>query len=305
MAATLLPRPPKSSTGPSRLRPGWLMMASAQVVETSVNTNNSPSQDYTTNPDDHSNHNGLAVIIPLSWVPISHDTWWKLRSLELSPRDLLAVFWRSIQYEFDSPCSRLLTIRLHWPTRRGDRAEQRYKRFHLLMFQQRCGFYDRAWYIKACIRYHDLEGKVPHFKHETFSSLPYASDLYSKSLALYVRNRWTELRNWPRTPQTGMSFRNVQFMTPLPSVVLPKQEEENEDYRPVIRQSTVGSETTKYNSGALPPVVYTKQSSVQANVLRIPSKSSNNSDDKVQQVSKPSSERLETPDNNPRPQMRQ
>ena len=33
------------------------MMASAQVVETSVNTNNSPFQDYTTNPDDHSNHN--------------------------------------------------------------------------------------------------------------------------------------------------------------------------------------------------------------------------------------------------------
>ena len=34
-----------------------IMMASAQVVETSVNTNNSPSQGYTTNPDDHSNHN--------------------------------------------------------------------------------------------------------------------------------------------------------------------------------------------------------------------------------------------------------
>ena len=34
-----------------------MMMASAQVVETSVNTNNSSSQDYTTNPDDHSNHN--------------------------------------------------------------------------------------------------------------------------------------------------------------------------------------------------------------------------------------------------------
>ena len=33
------------------------MMASAQAVETSVNQNNSPSQDYTTNPDDHSNHN--------------------------------------------------------------------------------------------------------------------------------------------------------------------------------------------------------------------------------------------------------
>ena len=35
------------------------MMASAQVVETSVNTNNSPSQDYTKNPDDHSNHNKI------------------------------------------------------------------------------------------------------------------------------------------------------------------------------------------------------------------------------------------------------
>ena len=33
------------------------MMASAQVVEMSVNTNNSPSQDYTTNPDDPSNNN--------------------------------------------------------------------------------------------------------------------------------------------------------------------------------------------------------------------------------------------------------
>ena len=36
---------------------GTLMMASAQVVETSVNTNSSPSQDYATNPDDHSNYN--------------------------------------------------------------------------------------------------------------------------------------------------------------------------------------------------------------------------------------------------------
>ena len=34
-----------------------LMVASAQIVETSVNTNNSPSQDYATNQDDHSNHN--------------------------------------------------------------------------------------------------------------------------------------------------------------------------------------------------------------------------------------------------------
>ena len=37
------------------------MIASAPVVETSVKTNNSPSQDYTTNPDDHSNHNRSSV----------------------------------------------------------------------------------------------------------------------------------------------------------------------------------------------------------------------------------------------------
>ena len=39
-----------------------MMMASAQAVETSVNTNNSPSQDYTTNLDDHSNHNNLGLV---------------------------------------------------------------------------------------------------------------------------------------------------------------------------------------------------------------------------------------------------
>ena len=44
------------------------MMASAQVVETLVNTNNSPSQDYTTNPDDHSNHNINSLNVILSLV---------------------------------------------------------------------------------------------------------------------------------------------------------------------------------------------------------------------------------------------
>ena len=48
-----------------------LRMASAQVVETSVNTNNSPSQDYTTNPDDHSNHNSFDIKI------ISRKTFWR------------------------------------------------------------------------------------------------------------------------------------------------------------------------------------------------------------------------------------
>ena len=43
-------------------------MASAQVVETSVNTNNSPSQDYTTNRDDHSNHNIVCFLMKISRV---------------------------------------------------------------------------------------------------------------------------------------------------------------------------------------------------------------------------------------------
>ena len=46
-------------------------MASAQVVETSVNTNNSPSQDYTTNLDDHSNHN----IDSLGFKPFTVINW--------------------------------------------------------------------------------------------------------------------------------------------------------------------------------------------------------------------------------------
>ena len=55
-------------------------MASAQIVETSVNTNNSPSQDYTTNPDDHSNHNidspgfkPFTVILTRDTVRYSHS----------------------------------------------------------------------------------------------------------------------------------------------------------------------------------------------------------------------------------------
>ena len=38
-------------------RVGVAVWVTAQVVETPVNTSNSPSQDYTTNLDDHSNRN--------------------------------------------------------------------------------------------------------------------------------------------------------------------------------------------------------------------------------------------------------
>ena len=57
-------------------------MASAQVVETSVNTNNSPSQDYTTNPDDHSNHNVsyphiIYAVYSIQTIP--RYTLWKIQ----------------------------------------------------------------------------------------------------------------------------------------------------------------------------------------------------------------------------------
>ena len=67
------------------------MMASAQVVETSVNTNNSPSQDYTTNLDDHSNHKidspgfkPFTVIIIIKEEVIGiffFNIWWLLKEL--------------------------------------------------------------------------------------------------------------------------------------------------------------------------------------------------------------------------------
>ena len=61
-------------------------------------------------------------------------------------------------------------------------------------------------------------------------------------------------------PQTGMSFKDVRFMTPLPPDELSKGEDQTmkdwlEKYRPV-RQRTVRSETTKDKAGALPPAVY-------------------------------------------------
>ena len=61
-------------------------------------------------------------------------------------------------------------------------------------------------------------------------------------------------------PQTGMSFRDVRLMTPLPPDELSKGQQQTmkdwlESYRPV-RQRTVRSETTKDKAGTLPPAVY-------------------------------------------------
>ena len=68
-----------------------LMMTSSQVVETSVNTNNSPSQDYTTKPDDHSNHNidspGFNLSLLYVRIPVAYSVGWPFtfKSLFLQP----------------------------------------------------------------------------------------------------------------------------------------------------------------------------------------------------------------------------
>ena len=54
------------------------MMASAKVVETSVNTKNSPSQDHTTNPDDHSNHN-FGLLSSTEKLRVLKKLFWNIR----------------------------------------------------------------------------------------------------------------------------------------------------------------------------------------------------------------------------------
>ena len=61
-------------------------------------------------------------------------------------------------------------------------------------------------------------------------------------------------------PQTGITFKDVRFMTPFPPDELSKGEEQTmkdwlENYRPV-RQRTVRSETIKDKAGTIPPAVY-------------------------------------------------
>ena len=75
-------------------------MASDQVVETSVNTNNSPSQDYTTNPDDHSNHN----INPLSQE--GGEGLLQLPPFRIFPRTIVAFLLGLPYHQFTHPLSR-------------------------------------------------------------------------------------------------------------------------------------------------------------------------------------------------------
>ena len=106
---------------------------------------------------------------------------------------------------------------------------------------------------------------VSHFKHEAFVALQYATLRHYIEGIVEANNEvggeilYTPSSYFPVT-QTGMSFKDVRFMTPLPPGEVSKGEEQTmkdwlENYRPV-RQRTVRSETTKDKAGTLPPAVY-------------------------------------------------
>ena len=110
---------------------------------------------------------------------------------------------------------------------------------------------------------------VSHFKHEKFDALQYATDFGTiskeslKRITKWGAKYFTHPSSYYPVPQTGMSFKDVRFMTPLPPDELFKGEEQTmkdwlEKYRPV-RQRTARSETTKDKAGALPPAAYKKQ----------------------------------------------
>ena len=107
---------------------------------------------------------------------------------------------------------------------------------------------------------------VSHFKHETFDALQHATGFGTISKESLKRiTKWgvkyfTHPSSYFPVPQTGMSFKDVRFMTPLPPDKLSKGKEQTmkdwlENYRPV-RQRTVRTETTKDKAGTLPPAVY-------------------------------------------------
>ena len=107
---------------------------------------------------------------------------------------------------------------------------------------------------------------VSHFKHETFDALQYATDFGTiskeslKRITKWGAKYFTHLSSYYPVPQTGMSFKDVWFMTPLPPDELSKGEGQTmkdwlEKYRPVC-QRTARSETTKDKAGALPPAAY-------------------------------------------------
>ena len=98
----------------------------------------------------------------------------------------------------------------------------------------------------------NLHAVSHHFKHETFDALQYATDfgaISKKSLKRITKwgtKYFTHPSSYYPVPQTGMSFKDVRFMTPLPPIELSKRKEETmkdwlENYCPV-GQITLRSE---------------------------------------------------------------
>ena len=104
---------------------------------------------------------------------------------------------------------------------------------------------------------------VSNFEHETFDALQYVTDfgtILKRITKWGARYSILHPSSYYPVPQTGMPFKDVRFMTPLPPDELSKGEEQTmkdwlENYRPV-RQRTMRSETTKDKVGALSPILY-------------------------------------------------
>lgn len=83
-----------------------------------------------------------------------------------------------------------------------------------------------------------------------------------KRATKWAAKYFTHHASYYPVPVSHMSFTDLVYMTPLPSVEMSKENQQLmrewlEPYRPV-RQRTVRSETTKDKAGALPPGVYAK-----------------------------------------------
>ena len=84
-----------------------------------------------------------------------------------------------------------------------------------------------------------------------------------KQVSKWAAKYFTHPESYYPVRQTGMLLGDIKFMSPLPSMTLPKRVEDAirgwvDNFRPV-RQRTVRSETTNDKAGALPSTVYTKR----------------------------------------------
>ena len=123
-----------------------------------------------------------------------------------------------------------------------------------------------AGILKAVVSFYRIA--VSHFKHETFTALPYSvfGIITKKSLTRvkqWATQYFTHEKSYYRVPHTGTEFASVNFMRPLPSEEINPETESAmkeflEKYRS-LSQRTAREETTKGKAGALQLASYTKQ----------------------------------------------